>query len=395
MEGLLTLPKIAIFLFFFALIALLFEIFYFRKKRKTQVAPLAEGAPPKAKMAISFWRRTFVIVGLILIVVVLPISVYVVFQRVSLQKEAQVGEGGTLTIGCDQIDITKDTTVVLPSTLAVGDTVSFIGYCYLESTSQALLGQNTITQLRFLLTSPAGKQPAVDYVAFNEPQKSTQTRKYFKATYPNVPISQAGSYTLDLWGYSIQTNLSPRPYTKQFSVIPQGGIGGITIPTQTPTPAQTDGSLPVCRSLSAIPLTGPAPLTVSLTGSGSDNTQVVGFEFTFGDGAIQTVNRNVGQSGSASIAHAYQQAGSYSATLAVKDNNGQTSDPSALCQVSISVTSQTSSLATSSALKAQPTKTVIATPMPVALPQAGISLPTVGFVSLGLFLVTVGLLLTF
>src|SRR5207237_908304 len=93
---------------------------------------------------------------------------------------------------------------------------------------------------------------------------------------------------------------------------------------------------PVCTGLSPIPLTGPAPLTVSFTGSATDEDgQISNFEFTFGDGA--KVSTKSAFPTSASVTHIYQTNGQYTATLKVTDNMGNTSPPSALCSSQITV----------------------------------------------------------
>lgn len=400
MESLLKLvsgdiSKIAIFLLFFGLVALVFEVFYFRKRRKHEVMAQPSSSspepPPPMQRGSRIKRRNLVIIGVILIILVLPASIYGVFQQVSLQKEAQITQPGQVQYACDRIDILRNNVLVEPSSLSVDDAVTLVGYCYQEGPSSP----TSINRLRFTVGSPSGTTKAGTYLAFLASDKNTQTRRYFKASYPNVKITQAGTYTLEVSAYDRDTLLTRGPFTKTFRV-----ASASSQPTRASSPTQTQiqtqaNKSPVCASLSAIPLTGPAPLTVSLTGSGGDSDgEVVVFEFTFGDGAKQAVNKNVGAQGSVSTSHAYQAGGVYKATLAVRDNSGNLSTTSALCSVQLSVTS--ASTATPSAnLKAQPTKTVTPTPTPITLPQAGISLPMVGFVSAGLLLLTFGLLLAF
>lgn len=321
-----------------------------------------------------FKKRNLLILITLLILFILPISLYTVFQQVNTEKEAQVAEQTQQVLsGCDQIDMVRN-----------GDTVSFVGYCFTT--------QGTINKLRFVLKTPSGAFSAVEYLAFADKSKDSEEKHYFKATYPNVKVDAPGKYSLQLWGYTNQTTLTKEAFTKTFTI----GSDAATGITPTPTPlAQAQSNPPLCSSLSAIPLTGPAPLTVSFTGTGSDsNGEIVAFEFTFGDGARQTINKNVGSSGSASTSHAYEGGGSYTATLRVRDNAGNFSEAGALCKVAVSVSA--SAVASGSAnLSAQPTKTPTPTPTPVTLPQAGIEGPMVGFVLGGLLLLTFGLLLAF
>lgn len=328
-----------------------------------------------------FKKRNLLILITLLILFILPISLYAVFQQVNTEKEAQVVEQVPQVLsGCDQIDMVRN-----------GDTVSFVGYCFTT--------QGTINKFRFALKTPSGAFSAVEYLAFAEKSKDSEEKHYFKATYPNVKLETAGKYSLQLWGYTNQTTLTQEAFTKTFTIGSDAATGITPTPIQsgpTPTPlAQAQSNPPLCSSLSAIPLTGPAPLTVSFTGTGSDsNGEIVAFEFTFGDGARQTINKNVGSGGSASTSHAYETGGSYTATLRVRDNGGNFSEAGALCKVAVSV-SASAAASGSANLSAQPTKIPTPTPTPITLPQAGIEGPMIGFVLGGLLLLTFGLLLAF
>ena len=99
-----AIPKIAVFLLLFASVALVFEIFYFRKRGKTETTFPTPGEEQPGQSTTRFKKKTLVIVGVILIALLLPLSVHVVFQRVSLEKEAQT-QGTGVTIGCDQVDL--------------------------------------------------------------------------------------------------------------------------------------------------------------------------------------------------------------------------------------------------------------------------------------------------
>jgi len=315
------------------------------------------------------------------LLLLLPASVYVVFQQVNPEKSAQTQQSA-VQIGCDQIDI--------PVSLKVSDTASLVGYCFVS-------GQSNVSKVRFTLTTPDGVLSPKEYLAFAAAEKNKEGKRYFKATYPNIKFSKAGSYKVEITGFTAQGAASS-PFTRNFAVGTSTAAPNLA-PTSSPTPVATGAAAankaPTCSSLSAIPLTGPSPLTVSFTGTGADSDgQVVSFEFTFGDKAKQTVSKNVSSSGSATTSHAYQTAGAYTATLRVQDNSGSMSAATALCSVQISATAGAGGSATASgALKAQPTNTASPTPTPVTLPQAGISLPMVGFVSAGLLLLTLGLLL--
>src|SRR6185503_7734842 len=71
--------------------------------------------------------------------------------------------------------------------------------------------------------------------------------------------------------------------------------------------------------LSAVPTSGAAPLTVALDGTCSTNPDpgdTLSYTFNFGDGSAAVTQS------SPTISHVYNNAGSYSASLKVKDANG-------------------------------------------------------------------------
>lgn len=110
-------------------------------------------------------------------------------------------------------------------------------------------------------------------------------------------------------------------------------------PTPTPTGAAPQNRPPSCNSLTAVPATGRTPLTVTLTANASDqDNDVVSALFTFGDGQTQTVDKNVGRSGSIQVSHVYQSIGNLTAQAIVRDNNGAVS---AACTTTVSITSGT------------------------------------------------------
>lgn len=383
------LPKIAIFIAFFALVALAFEIFFFRKKRAldgSEVKPQETALPVQSSSS----KRKLIIVGIVLLVVLLPIGLLAVYQQVRTQNQAAPSQE-TLAekqIACDQIDTLRNNALVgQGTTLSTDNIVSFSGYCYTTAGS--------LTKLKFSLTSPTNKVTTAEYLAFSSPQKDKENKHYFQATYPHVKLLEAGSYIIQIFAYNNESGFSKDPFKKTFIVASSTTVPQSPTPTLAKLPETGSANLaPTCTSLSAIPLTGPAPLTVSFTGSGNDSDgQVSAFEFTFGDGAKQSVNKTPAPSSSASTSHAYQASGNYTASLRVQDNNGNFSNVAALCSVQIAVATGISS--TSASLKAQPTKTISPTPTPATLPEAGISLPMVGFVTGGLLLFTLGLLLIF
>jgi len=79
-------------------------------------------------------------------------------------------------------------------------------------------------------------------------------------------------------------------------------------------------------TISANPTSGQAPLTVDFTSTASDiNGFIASYEWNFGDG---------GASADANTTHIYTQPGTYTATLIVTDNDGETGQDSVLIRVS-------------------------------------------------------------
>ena len=101
---------------------------------------------------------------------------------------------------------------------------------------------------------------------------------------------------------------------------------GVT-PTLTPTPTPlAQNKVPSCTSLSVSPATGNTPLTVTITANAADqDNDVLSALFTFGDGQTQTVEKNVGQSGSIQVSHVYTNAGNITTQAIVRDRDGAAS----------------------------------------------------------------------
>jgi PKD repeat protein len=85
------------------------------------------------------------------------------------------------------------------------------------------------------------------------------------------------------------------------------------------------GSTPLSASASATPTSGVAPLSVSFTGSASGGTSPYTYSWAFGDGSTSTAQDPT---------HTYSSAGTYTATLTVKDSAGHTATSSVTITVS-------------------------------------------------------------
>lgn len=136
-------------------------------------------------------------------------------------------------------------------------------------------------------------------------------------------------------------NLLAGPYLiKNIDFSCKGG----TTPTATTTPSPSTSSRPSatpgptsqCSVLTASPKDGTAPLTVKFTGSGNDpNGSIQSYEFNFDD-ASNSQQQVVAQTGSEAT-HTYNNAGSYTTTLKVKDSAGNWKGGNSECKQTIIV----------------------------------------------------------
>jgi PKD repeat protein len=120
-------------------------------------------------------------------------------------------------------------------------------------------------------------------------------------------------------------------YTATLKVTDNGGLTAtksVVITVSAPTT-----NLAPRAVATATPTSGYAPLTVTLNGAGSNDSDgsIASYQWTFGDGATGT---------GASVSHVYQSTGTYTAVLTVRDNLGATGSTS----VSISALAPVSSV---------------------------------------------------
>ncbi|MGL6110140.1 MAG: PKD domain-containing protein [Rubrivivax sp.] len=107
-----------------------------------------------------------------------------------------------------------------------------------------------------------------------------------------------------------------------------GSVGQYEVSGSAPAAA----GLPPVAALSATPNVGTAPLAVDFSSSGSSDpdNSIVGYEWTFGDGAVQS---------GATASHAYASAGNYTAVLKLTDSSGLTASKSVSITASAAVAS--------------------------------------------------------
>lgn len=174
---------------------------------------------------------------------------------------------------------------------------------------------------------------------------------------------------------TVTTTVSPSPTT--------------TI-TTTPSVSPTAGAnqSPVCSTITASPSTsGVAPFVMTLSAQGTDTDGTLAkATFNFGDNTIQDVFEGLGTAAATSqLAHTYQTAGSYSASVVFTDNGGAVSSS---CTTNITVLAGTTTPTPTSSGSAgiQPTATM--TPTPTIENPGGIE-TTIAVVA-GLILVILG-----
>ena len=142
----------------------------------------------------------------------------------------------------------------------------------------------------------------------------------------------AGSLTNGTYTATGSTINTPTPtQTNAPTPTPTTAAGSTSTPTPTVIPGQN--AVPTCVSLTSDTSAAASPVTVTLTCSGSDSDgDITAAAFTFGDGASQTIEQNVGGSGSLSTTHTYTTIGAVRASCLVRDNNNAYSQSTTNCQ---------------------------------------------------------------
>ena len=121
----------------------------------------------------------------------------------------------------------------------------------------------------------------------------------------------------------------------------------IVIPTVTPTPSVTplptvtptpgpEPEQPRCTGLSVSPSEGTAPLTVRFNGSGFDrNGSILEYEFDFGD--TSGGQPQIWKQKESEATHRYENSGTFTVTLKVKDQGGSWRDGNNDCKKTVTV----------------------------------------------------------
>jgi hypothetical protein len=111
-------------------------------------------------------------------------------------------------------------------------------------------------------------------------------------------------------------------------------------PTLTPSPTGPTATPPAsCSNLALNVKEGTAPLTVNFTGYGSDPRGAIqGYEFNFGDSS-NNQQYTIQQDGN-TASHTYNNAGTYTAQLRIKDSTGNWRDENGDCKRTVTVRAQ-------------------------------------------------------
>ena len=183
----------------------------------------------------------------------------------------------------------------------------------------------------------------------------------------------------------------PTP-TTSISPTPTGGIGGggSLTPTATPSISPTTGAnqSPVCSTITTSPSnSGNAPFVMTLSAQGTDSDGTISkATFNFGDNTIQDVLEGLGTAAvTTQLAHTYQTAGTYSASVVFTDNGGAVSS-SCTTDITVLASATTPTPTATAGAGIQPTAT--ATPTPTIESPGGIG-TTIAVIG-GLLLVILG-----
>ena len=180
---------------------------------------------------------------------------------------------------------------------------------------------------------------------------------------------------------------SPSP-----SPTPTGGVGGggSLTPTATPSISPTTGAnqSPICSTITTSPSSsGNAPFVMTLSAQGTDSDGTISkATFNFGDNTIQDIFEGLGTAAvTTQLAHTYQTAGTYSASVVFTDNGGAVSSS---CTTDISVLAGTTTPTPTATAGAGIQPTATATPTPTIENPGGIG-TTIAVIG-GLLLVILG-----
>lgn len=169
-----------------------------------------------------------------------------------------------------------------------------------------------------------------------------------------------------------------------------------TAQSQSISPTTPVTTPPTCLGLSAQPVSGRVPLSVSFTARAHDASSIASINFDFGDGTNKKVEKGFtpGTDVTQPMDHVYTQEGNYNASVTVTNSKNITSPITSTCQMSIIASAGTAVGGTSGSSGSGtliptstlvPTKIITPTPTKIAsgsgvvqpnLPESGTVTPT-------------------
>ncbi len=180
--------------------------------------------------------------------------------------------------------------------------------------------------------------PSVRSIAISEEIKPewVQTALFadgIKVSGPSYVYTSTAEQIKVLWFLNNHTTILTPTLT------PTGSLTPTNTPTLTLTPTVTPTQVPSCSNLALSPSVGSAPLTVAATGYGNDPYgSVEEYEFNFGD-TSNNQQQIITQSGNQAT-HVYNNSGTYTVSLRIKDSSGNWRDGNPDCRRDITVQSQ-------------------------------------------------------
>lgn len=203
-----------------------------------------------------------------------------------------------------------------------------------------------IATLKFTAIDGTGSTPTV--ISFNE--AGTQVLSAGENDQANENVLAGTDSAFIAISGEATTTTSPSP---SLTVSPSVTVSP-TVPEVTTTPSQTattsptptivgsatENTPPVCTALNVDrATTGTAPFSITFTAVGTDSDGTISkVTFSYGDGQVDNITQGGGigtASVNASAAHTYQNAGTYTASAVITDNNGGIS--SGTCTQTITV----------------------------------------------------------
>lgn len=298
-------------------------------------------------MSLLSGKKILLLGFVVVLLVVIPLTVYLVQQQQKLKVGAQPASTlsfrpTTATIakptdstaldivldpGTNQVSFVK-LSISYDATKLVADSLTANTDAFPTTLQPAAIanGKATITLSVGSSADKIVKTPTtVAKITFKE--LSTATAGDSQVKFDPDPATQVLSIaSTDQFNENVLLNSSPATVT-----LAQAGTGGTATPTPTPTPPGGANQIPVCTALNLDKQpSGTAPYTINFTAVGNDpDGTITKVSFNWGDGPITDVTDTStagGGIGTASVntqlVHTYNNPGTYTANVILTDNRG-------------------------------------------------------------------------